>query len=85
MYRTLLAASVTLALLLGSTTVAAQDTSAQNAPSEQDQADVKALMEQLQTLKSSYAQEVRRLRELDVQVQALQARLAGKAAPSSDS
>ncbi|HEY8329588.1 MAG TPA: transporter [Rhodanobacter sp.] len=82
MYRTLLAASVALALLLGSTTVAAQDTSAQNAPSEQDQADMKALMEQLQTLKSSYAQEVRRLRELDVQVQALQARLSGKASPT---
>ncbi|MHB1059575.1 MAG: transporter [Rhodanobacter sp.] len=80
MHRTLLATSVALALLLGSATATAQDTAGQNAPSEQDQADVKALMEQLQTLKSSYAQEVRRLRELDVQVQALQARLTGKAA-----
>lgn len=48
----------------------------------QDQADVRELMEQLQTLKSSYAQEVRRLRELDVQVQALQARLSGKVSPT---
>jgi hypothetical protein len=78
MYKTtLLAAAVGLALLLGNT-AAAQDASAQAPASEQDQADMKALMEQLQTLKSSYAQEVRRLRELDVQVQALQARLTGK-------
>jgi hypothetical protein len=74
MHRTHLAAAVALALALGSRTAAAQD-----APTAQDQADVKALLEQLQTLKSSYAQEVRRLRELDVQVQALQSRLAGKA------
>lgn len=74
MHRTHLATAVALALILGSGTAAAQD-----APSAQDKADVKALLEQLQTLKSSYAQEVRRLRELDVQVQALQARLTGKA------
>lgn len=83
MHRTLLATSVALALLLGSATATAQDAASQNAPSEQDQADVKVLMEQLQTLKSSYAQEVRRLRELDVQVQALQARLTGKAATTT--
>lgn len=74
MHRTTLATCVALALLLASTTTAAQEPA-----SEKDQADVKALMEQLQTLKSSYAQEVRRLRELDVQVQALQSRLTGKA------
>lgn len=43
---------------------------------------MRALLEQLQTLKSSYAQEVSRLRERDVQVQALQARLAGRASPT---
>ncbi len=57
---------------------------AQTAPvSGQDQEQINALVEQLQTLKSSYAQEVRRLRELDMQVQALQSRLAGKAAPNT--
>lgn len=58
---------------------AAPQTADEEPASPQDQADVRELMEQLQTLKSSYAQEVRRLRELDVQVQALQARLSGKA------
>jgi hypothetical protein len=43
-----------------------------------DEADLRQLSEQLAELKSAYAQEVRRLRELDMQVQALQARLAGK-------
>ncbi|MCR2282903.1 hypothetical protein NSX20_22775, partial [Salmonella enterica] len=37
-----------------------------------DGADVQALANQLEQLKSSYAQEVRRLRELDMQVQAMQ-------------
>jgi hypothetical protein len=55
---------------------------AQSAPATpQDDADVKALIQQLELLKSNYAQEVRRLRELDMQVQAMQARLNGKAAP----
>lgn len=75
MHHTSLAAAVTCALML-----AAAKASAQDIPDPQNQAQVKALMEQLQSLKSSYAQEVRRLRELDVQVQALQARLTGKAA-----
>lgn len=78
MHRTTLATCVAFALLLAATAAAAQDSSALEPASEKDQADVKALMEQLQALKSSYAQEVRRLRELDVQVQALQSRLTGK-------
>jgi hypothetical protein len=78
MHRTTLATCVAFALLLAATAAAAQDSSAREPASEKDQADVKALMEQLQALKSSYAQEVRRLRELDVQVQALQSRLTGK-------
>lgn len=45
-----------------------------------EQADLQALAAQLESLKASYAQEVRRLRELDMQVQALQARLAGRTA-----
>ncbi|WP_305804741.1 hypothetical protein [Stenotrophomonas sp. YIM B06876] len=44
-----------------------------------DEADMKALMAQLEALKASYAQEVRRLRELDMQVQAMQSRIGGKA------
>ncbi|HUW53147.1 MAG TPA: hypothetical protein VMV99_07015 [Rhodanobacter sp.] len=74
MHKTLLATAVASVLLFGTSNALAQEAS-----SEQDQAQVKALMEQLQTLKTSYAQEVRRLRELDMQVQALQARLTGKA------
>ena len=42
-----------------------------------DEAELRQLSEQLAELKSAYAQEVRRLRELDMQVQALQSRLAG--------
>jgi hypothetical protein len=79
MNRTLLPSSVILAfVLLHSGRAFAQDL-----PTPQDQADVKALLEQLQTLKSSYAQEVRRLRELDIQVQALRARLQGKTSLAS--
>ncbi len=48
----------------------------------QDQADVRALMAELETLKGSYAQEVRRLRELDMRVQALQSRVDGKIPPA---
>ncbi|KZC18031.1 hypothetical protein RHOFW510R12_08550 [Rhodanobacter sp. FW510-R12] len=77
MQKTTLAAVLAI-VLLGSATAAARGHADQPSPSGQDQADMKALMAQLQALKSSYAQEVRRLRELDVQVQALQARLTGK-------
>lgn len=59
--------------------MAAAGAHAQPAPA--DEADVKALIAQLETLKANYAQEVRRLRELDMQVQAMQARLTGKTAP----
>lgn len=74
------AAGATLAALWGSSTPAL----AQNAPAPAaagtaaDAADVKELVAQLEALKANYAREVRRLRELDVQVQAMQARLAGK-------
>lgn len=51
-------------------------------PSAQDSADVQQLITRLEALKAGYAQEVRRLRELDMQVQALQARLAGRRAAS---
>ncbi|MFC5436359.1 hypothetical protein ACFPME_07305 [Rhodanobacter umsongensis] len=78
-HKTLLAGAVATALLIGMPKASAQD-----APvGAKDQQQINALVEQLQTLKSSYAQEVRRLRELDMQVQALQARLAGKAAPNT--
>lgn len=79
MNRTLLSSSVILAFAW----VSSGKAFAQETATPQDQADVKALVEQLQTLKSSYAQEVRRLRQLDIQVQALQARLQGKTAQTS--
>jgi len=49
-------------------------------PSEEE---LRQLAAQLAALKSSYAQEVRRLRELDMQVQALQARLSGRVAAAN--
>ena len=60
---------------------AAAGACAQPAPAPADAADVQALITQLESLKANYAQEVRRLRELDMQVQAMQARLSGKTAP----
>ncbi|WP_240151783.1 MULTISPECIES: hypothetical protein [Oleiagrimonas] len=45
---------------------------------EKEQAEVRTLMAQLQALKAGYADQVRRLRDLDAQVQALEARLAGR-------
>lgn len=49
----------------------------------EDEAELRRLTEQLAALKEAYAQEVRRLRELDMQVQALQARLQGKVAAAT--
>lgn len=70
---------LTLALLLAGglapATSFAQDASAgQNGA----QAEIRTLMAQLEALKASYALEVRKLRDLDAQVQALQGRLAGR-------
>ncbi|QAU25449.1 hypothetical protein EO087_09055 [Dyella sp. M7H15-1] len=56
----------------------AQSTAPGQATSAKNQADVQELVRQLQMLKVSYAQEVRRLRVLDAEVQTLQSRLAGK-------
>ncbi len=56
----------------------ASPSTAQGAGDAQDQADVRTLLAELEALKGSYAQEVRRLRELDMRVQALQARVDGK-------
>ena len=66
---------------LVSLTVASPKVLAQEATTgSSDEADVRALVAQLESLKASYAQEVRRLRELDMQVQAIQARVSGKTA-----
>lgn len=75
MQRKLLATMVACGLSVGLPAYAAgqQNTDAN------DQADVQKLTQELQTLKANYAAEVRRLRELDMQVQALQARLNGQA------
>lgn len=45
----------------------------------EDRARMQLLLQELSALKQSYAQEVRRLRELDMQIQALQARVGGVA------
>ena len=57
---------------------AAKETSQPISPDERDQAEVRTLMAKLQALKASYADQVRNLRELDAQVQALQAKLEGR-------
>ncbi|MBO9718047.1 MAG: transporter [Pseudoxanthomonas sp.] len=57
--------------------------SAQQAAAPANEAELRQLTQELSELKSAYAQEVRRLRELDMQVQAMQARLAGKAPVTS--
>lgn len=72
-----LAMAALVGLAVCSPKVAAQ------AQATDDEAGVRALMAQLETLKASYAQEVRRLRELDMQVQAMQARISGKAATAT--
>ncbi|MEZ0471305.1 hypothetical protein AB6713_05780 [Luteimonas sp. B3_2_R+30] len=66
-----------LALAL-SGTAAAQDTGV--APSPAEYKEMGELMQELAALKASYAQEVRRLRELDMRMQALQARVSGQSA-----
>lgn len=53
------------------------------ASTQTEATEAQALARELEALKSSYASEVRRLREIDIRVQALQARLAGKATPGS--
>ena len=71
-----------LAILAVLGTGAALGAPAASAQSAEDEADLQQLSQELAALKASYAQEVRRLRELDMQVQALQARLAGKVPPA---
>lgn len=77
-----MAALVSLGLLANR--AMAQDGQAPAVNGGQDEAgneqQVQALLAQLEALKASYAQEVRRLRELDMQVQALQSRLEGRSA-----
>lgn len=68
--------AIALALvLLCPATVLAQDVTIR----DEDRQRMQQLLQDLQTLKQAYAQEVRRLRELDMQIQALQARVSGAA------
>ena len=76
------ASGLRLAILAALGTGAALAAPAASAQSAEDEADLQQLSQELAALKASYAQEVRRLRELDMQVQALQARLAGKVSPA---
>lgn len=71
-----LAVALGLALLWPATVIA-QDTTQQI--TSEDRARMQQLLRELQSLKQDYAQEVRRLRELDMQIQALQARVSGVA------
>lgn len=68
-----------MAALVGLGVVAQAATAQEAHTTTANEADIKALTAQLEALKASYAQEVRRLRELDMQVQAIQARVSGKA------
>lgn len=79
-----LAAAVATAIgLLLPPAVQAQDAqAAETSDSEQERAEIRLLVQQLNALKSDYAQEVRRLRELDMQVQALQSRIEGRILPA---
>lgn len=82
MHRNFLAAAIACGLLISLPGRAAtpQENGAQAAADKEDAAKVRALQRNLQALKASYAEEVRKLRELDVQVQAMQARLTGQTA-----
>lgn len=60
-----------LAAALACACLATSPAMAQQAAPAQDASDVQVLARQLEALKASYAQEVRRLRELDMQVQAM--------------
>ncbi|MDE2315803.1 MAG: hypothetical protein KGK06_05290, partial [Xanthomonadaceae bacterium] len=82
MHRNFLAAAIACGLLVSLPGHAAtpQENGGEAAADKEDAAKVRALQRNLQALKASYAEEVRKLRELDVQVQAMQARLTGQTA-----
>jgi len=84
MHSNLLAAAIACGLLASLSAHAAppQDDDSQG-NTDRDAAKVRALERNLQVLKASYAEEVRRLRELDMQVQAMQAQLAGRSAAAT--
>lgn len=67
-----------LALALAASAAGAQTPPPATVASDADRAEMRRLMEQLTQMRSAYAQEVRRLRELDMQMQALQARIEGR-------
>ena len=82
-----LAWALAAAALLSSTAVAQQrpdpsrDPSAAAQPpglNAEEREEVARMMQELAALKAAYSQEVRRLRELDMQMQALQARISGR-------
>jgi hypothetical protein len=73
-----MAALVSLALVHHRALAQTTENTADPANAADSAQDVQELARQLETLKASYANEVRRLRELDMQLQALQARVAGR-------
>lgn len=50
---------------------------------DDERQEIARMMQELEALKSAYAQEVRRLRELDMQMQALQSRISGRVPPAA--
>ena len=64
-----------LVLALAASAAGAQTPPPATMASDADRAEMRRLMEQLTQMRAAYAQEVRRLRDLDMQMQALQARL----------
>ncbi|GLQ98362.1 hypothetical protein [Dyella mobilis] len=82
MRKTLLATAMACSCVCGFASFDASGQDAQPAPNQaantKNQEDVEELVRQLQMLKVNYAQEVRRLRVLDAEVQALQSRITGK-------
>jgi hypothetical protein len=73
------ALGLAVASALGGAAIALPASAQQAAGAPANEAELQQLTADLAELKAAYAQEVRRLRELDMQVQAMQARLAGKA------
>ena len=72
-----------LVLALAASAAGAQTPPPATVASDADRAEMRRLMEQLTQMRAAYAQEVRRLRDLDMQMQALQARLEGRVPPAA--
>lgn len=82
-HQSVAASRLRLAILVALGTAASLGAPVALAQDVGNEVELQQLSQELAALKAAYAQEVRRLRELDMQVQALQARLGGKAATTA--